>query len=115
MCTQTRTTKAGIIEREIKLSQASTGAFLATVSETAGKKTTCRLYWLRRQESQIGGTAFMCEKPDGQIYDVLLDGRDSSCTCNWNTYRPTARPCIHMTLAQLALSAPEPKVDKCPF
>src|SRR5262245_38597387 len=72
-------------ERRIRLRQAPLDWThgLLTITETRGRKTTTTDYWIDRLPSDFG-TAYRLQKffdQGGESYDVLLDGRQSSCEC----------------------------------
>jgi hypothetical protein len=93
------------VQRIFHLSAAVHGAVLCTVTETAGGKTTCSLYWLRRQPSDFG-LAFQIEKPaEGLVYDVLLNGPGGghTCDCPWGAYKGHVKACRHIEACLLAL------------
>src|SRR5262245_7219355 len=56
---------------------------LLTITETRGSKATETDYWIDRLPSDFG-TAYRLRKfqdQGGEQYDVLLDGRQSTCEC----------------------------------
>src|SRR5262245_7443555 len=56
---------------------------LLTITEERGRKTTTTDYWIDRLPSDFG-TAYRLRKfldQGGESYDVLLDGRHSTCEC----------------------------------
>ena len=105
MLTQkTRQTRQCSIERTIHVER--TDALRATVTETKVLKTkttsTSTAYRLRRFDSEIGGVGVEVVKLDGsgEIYDVLLDGLRSTCTCPGGVYGTKA--CRHVEAAMEA-------------
>jgi hypothetical protein len=66
-----------------------------------GRQMKVKLYFVEEMDSQIGGRAFRltpsisCPLADVEAtaYDVLLCGRESSCTCPGHTY---ADGCKHL-------------------
>jgi hypothetical protein len=83
----TTTKQRKTTERKANLSTMTDGSLLLGL--TVGDATT--LYLVRPLPSDFGA-AFQLTKAwngttGGEQYDVLLHGRESSCTCKGNTYR----------------------------
>ncbi len=100
MNTVTRTTKAGTTIRTVSISFALAGRCEVRVCETQGHKTTTTTYLLARQPSDFGA-GFQVRKLGDleETYDVLLNGRETSCNCSWGTYQSHLKPCRHIEMA----------------
>jgi hypothetical protein len=105
MMTQERTTKAGRIERDIRVSRDTQGHLWAAVTETRHLKTksnvTLDLYNLTPIPADFGiGVQIDKTTGEGESYDVnLSDALGDSCTCPAGTYRGE---CRHLALAREA-------------
>jgi len=99
--TTTRQTKACKIERTLYLDR--TDALRATVTETKVLQTkttsSSRMYRIHRISCQFGvAAASVVNVATGDEYNVLLDGRHSTCDCPGHTYNPNGRPCTHLEI-----------------
>jgi hypothetical protein len=105
MLTQTRTTKAGTIEREIRLSRDTQGRLWAAVTETKHLKTKANvsldLYDLTPIAADFGvGIRVDKTTGAGESYDVnLSEALGDSCSCPAGSYRGE---CRHIQLAREA-------------
>jgi hypothetical protein len=78
-----------------------------------------RGYVLTPLASEIGGTAYRLGKADNgdghsEEYDVLLHGRETSCTCPGNTYRSKCKhvDALEALIATGKLPAPKQQPTK---
>ena len=100
------TTSARKINRTIRLGRVPTELRPGKVIIADDDKATT--YLVHRLASEIGGLAFRLEKiqveqaDDAMVlsiadaYDVLLNGRESTCDCKWGTYGGHKKPCRHI-------------------
>jgi hypothetical protein len=104
MQTTQRTTKAGVIRRDIEVNRYNAGPALAHVTEIKGDIITVDLYWLRRMPSDFGVYIAVEKGETGEVHDVLLNapGGGHTCTCKWGTYKGHTKPCRHIETALLA-------------
>jgi len=101
MHTTTRNTKSCKIERTLYLDR--TDALRATVTENKVLQTkttsSSRMYRIHRISCAFGvAAATVVNVTSGECYDVLLDGRNSTCTCPGHIYSKTGKPCVHLEI-----------------
>ena len=105
LISNTRQTKAGTIEREIRLSRDTEGRLWAAVTETRHLKTISKvsldLYDLTPIPADFGlGVQIDKTTGEGESYDVNLSAAlGDSCDCPAGTYRGE---CRHLSLAREA-------------
>jgi hypothetical protein len=90
-------------ERSATLGTMTNGKLMLWLSEDGEVKNG---YTLTAIASDIGGTAFRLGKADvggcSEDYDVLLCGRETSCTCPGHTYRSK---CKHVSALEALTAA----------
>jgi hypothetical protein len=109
MQTTTRTTKAGKIDRTIRVVRDldfGTPHVVAVVFEKKHLKTKCNVtsdaYVLERVKCDIGGIGVLVHKQNGETHHCHLDPQiGDSCSCEAGTY---TGKCRHLDAVQLALS-----------
>jgi hypothetical protein len=104
----TRTHTARKTNRTIRLDRAPTDDRPGKVTITQDGETTA--YLITRLDSEIGGIAYQFDKietattTDGtkilkmeKRYNLLLDGDQSSCDCDWGIYGAHKKHCRHIS------------------
>lgn len=101
MTTTKRTKKSVVRKATVQTIGGATVLWL-----TAGKLTTA--YRLERLDTEIGGVAFQlskahqCGDDEPEVYRVLLNGWDTSCTCPGHTFH---NHCKHVDSLAALLAA----------
>ncbi len=91
------------VERYVRLTSPPAGRIPGELVITLDGKPTVYGITCHSVPPEVGDRAFSLTKPDGTVYDVLLNDFDSTCECLG--FLRYGRPCKHISATQALVDA----------